>query len=323
MLKNGLMTMTLFVTFAPGCVANVDGPDTTHGSTTPGAPSPGTKSHTAGGDDIASLALANLNGTACGTNSLGDDSFFSSCTGNGGAPEYWCADFARWVWNGVGFDTSELTAAAGSFYMYGLNHGTLSSSPTVGAAVVFDSDGAGYADHVAIVTQVNSDGTIETVSGDWNGDGGDEATFSSTSHVILNAPAYDSSVGSQPGVIGMTISGFITPDGVASGGGGTGGGGGNPGCSVHSDGKLYCTNTPGASIYAATNAESSVVDHLESNPSWFDCWATGELHAGGNTTWYHTQGDDNDNWGFVAAVDLDTQSSFDANPTAGGLQPCQ
>src|SRR5262245_38987311 len=110
MLKNGLLTMV--VTLASGCTAQVDG---TPG--TPSAPSPGTKSHTAGGDDISSLALANLNVTACGTNSLGDGSFFSSCTGNGGAPEYWCADFARWVWNGVGFDTSELTAAAGSFYV--------------------------------------------------------------------------------------------------------------------------------------------------------------------------------------------------------------
>ena len=169
------------------------------------------------GNDLSSLALANLGGTACGTTSLGDHSFFSSCSGNGGQPEYWCADFVRWVWDNEGFDTSELSAAAGSFYVYGQNHGTLSNTPALGAAVVFDYGGGGYADHVAIVTQVNGDGSIETASGDWNGQSGSEAYFSSTSHVILNSPAYASTVGSSPGIIGMTISGFITPVGIDDG----------------------------------------------------------------------------------------------------------
>jgi hypothetical protein len=274
------------------------------------------KAFDANGNDIANLALANLGGMACNQNSLGGDSFFSSCTGNGGSPEYWCSDFAKWVWDNNGIDTSELTAAAGSFGAYGHNHGTFSSSPSVGAAVVFDYDGGGYADHVAIVTQVNDDGSIETVSGDWNGDSGTEAEFSGTSHVVLNSPAYDSSVGGYPGPIGMRLDGFILPDGVQSTGGGPGA------CSVHNDGKLYCGNTVGAPIYAATNAESAVVDHLRSNPSWFDCWSTGEMHAGGNTTWYHTEGDDAGKTGWTPAVNLDTTSDFDANPTAKGLMPC-
>ncbi len=37
---------------------------------------------------------------------------------------------------------------------------------------------------------MNTNGTIETVSGDWAGSGGTEAEFSSTSHVVHNAPAY-------------------------------------------------------------------------------------------------------------------------------------
>ncbi len=270
------------------------------------------------GGDLASLALANIGGTACGTNSLGGQSFFSSCDGNYGQPEYWCADFVRWVWANEGFDTSELSAAAGSFYVYGQNHGTLSSTPSVGAAVVFDYQGGGYADHVAIVTRVDPDGRIETASGDWDGLSGSEAYFSSTSSVVLNSPAYDSSVGSTPGIIGMTISGFITASGVAAGGPGTG----QSGCSVHADGKLYCANSPGAAIYATASASSAVVDHLRSNPSWFDCWSTGELHAGGNTTWYHTQGDDNGAWGWVPAVDLETPDTFDANPSGQGLAQC-
>jgi hypothetical protein len=107
-------------------------------------------------------------------------------------------------------------------------------------------------------------------------------------------------------------------------------GGGNPppapppssDCSVHSDGRLHCDNTDNAAMHSATNAESSVVNHLRTTYSWFDCWATGELHAGGNHTWYHTLGDDNGNWGYVPAVDLHTSSSFDANPSAHGLKQC-
>ena len=165
---------------------------------------------------IASIAKANAGKGACSTNSKGGHGFGSSCTGNGGLPEYWCADFARWVWSVAGAkDTSELTAAAGSFYVYGQNHGTLSHTPKVGDAVVFNYHGGGSADHVALVTQVNANGTIETISGDWGGQSGTEAHFSSTSHVVLNAPAYSSHVGGTPGIMGMTISGFVSPVGLA------------------------------------------------------------------------------------------------------------
>ncbi|MEO8800226.1 MAG: CHAP domain-containing protein [Polyangiaceae bacterium] len=167
------------------------------------------------GNDVATLASANVGTSACGTNSLGGKAFDSSCTGNGGYPEYWCADFARWVWEKTGAgSTNELTAAAGSFYVYGQKHGTLHNTPHLGDAAVFNYAGSGVADHVAIVTQVNSNGTIETVSGDWNGESGTEAHFSSTSHTVLNAPAYAGTVGTTPGVMGMKISGFIGPVGL-------------------------------------------------------------------------------------------------------------
>ena len=168
------------------------------------------------GDAIAKLALSNVGQGACTTNSLGGTHFESSCTGNGGQPEYWCADFAIWVWASLGADVSGLTAAAGSFYVYGQNNGTLSNTPAVGDAVVFDYQGGGVANHVAIVTSVNGDGTIESVSGDWGGQSGSEAYFSSTSSVVLNAPAYSPSVGSTPSVMGMTISGFISPLGLTA-----------------------------------------------------------------------------------------------------------
>jgi hypothetical protein len=166
--------------------------------------------------EVSALALANVGKGACSSNSRGGHAFDTSCTGNDGEPEYWCADFARWVWASAGAeDTDQLSAAAGSFYVYGQNHGTLSDTPTVGAAVVFNYHGGGSADHVAIVTQVNGDGTIETVSGDWNGESGSESHFSSTSHVVHNTPAYGHDVGTAPGIMGMTISGYITAVGLA------------------------------------------------------------------------------------------------------------
>jgi hypothetical protein len=170
---------------------------------------------------IAGIALANRGKGACSTNSRGGRGFggeydpHASCTGNGGSPEYWCADFARWVWRTAGVaDTGELNAAAGSFYVYGHNHGTLKDTPEVGDAVVFDYQGDGVAEHVAIVTKVNADGTIETLSGDWGGHGNSEAAFSSTSHAILNEPAYKGKVGDYPAEMGMRISGFIRPMGL-------------------------------------------------------------------------------------------------------------
>jgi MYXO-CTERM domain-containing protein len=168
------------------------------------------------GSSIVSLALANVGGSACGTNTLGGTNFESSCTGNGGQPEYWCADFAQWVWANSGVDTTGLNAAAGSFYCYGQNNGTLSNTPQPGDAVVFNYQGNCVADHVAIVTKVNSDGTIESASGDWNGQSGTEAQFASTSSVVLNSPAYPGTVGTSPSVMGMTISGFISPIGGVS-----------------------------------------------------------------------------------------------------------
>jgi surface antigen len=207
-----------------------------------GSPSPGsTGSDLAGGSGsggaacaVGTLAVANVNGSACGKNSRGGSAFESSCTGNGGSPEYWCADFAIWTWKASGADVGGLTAAAGSFYTYGQAHSTLSDTPSVGDAVVFNYAGGGVADHVAIVSQVNPDGTIETVSGDWNGTGSSEAAFSSSSHVVLNSPAYPGTVGTSPGIMGMKISAFISPAGISacSGGkggtdGGTGGAGGS------------------------------------------------------------------------------------------------
>ena len=161
--------------------------------------------------NIANIANANVGHTACGTNSRGGRGYDTSCTGNGGEPEYWCADFARWVWGVSGAKTEGLTAGAGSFYLYGQEHHTLKSKPAVGDAVVYNYKGSGYADHVALVTRVLANGDIETMSGDWNGQSGSEAHFASTSHVVRNSPAYPGKIGDYSSEMGMHISAFVAP----------------------------------------------------------------------------------------------------------------
>ncbi|MBS2964125.1 CHAP domain-containing protein [Actinocrinis puniceicyclus] len=187
-------------------------------------------------NDIASLALANIGKGAgwCSTvnssnNSLGGNAFGGSCTyttvNGSGYGEYWCSDFAKWVWqnaSGGTINISGLTAGSGSFYTYGSNNGTLHTStsyvPRVGDAIVFNYTGGGVADHVGLVAAVNPDGSIQTANGDFGGaSGGSEAYWADTSRVeAVNISASERTVGSTPTYIGMTISAYVTPVGLTS-----------------------------------------------------------------------------------------------------------
>ncbi|GAA1009071.1 hypothetical protein Aple_064050 [Acrocarpospora pleiomorpha] len=87
---------------------------------------------------------------------------------------------------------------------------------------------------------------------------------------------------------------------------------------------LYeCPNTPGADVYEFPRT-GVIVGQLESNPSWFVCWAKGERHQGGNDIWYYTQGDHSagkrelDAWGYVPGFMLDT----DLDPDPGLTRQC-
>ncbi|MEU9856479.1 FG-GAP-like repeat-containing protein [Streptomyces sp. NPDC047974] len=111
------------------------------------------------GSTIIGIAQANLGNGPCDTNSEGGSGYYNSCS------EAWCADFAKWVWAQSGVNVTGLTAAAGSFGQY---NGGLKSTPHVGDAVVFNYNGAGYADHVALVKSINADGTITTIGGNQN-----------------------------------------------------------------------------------------------------------------------------------------------------------
>lgn len=97
---------------------------------------------------------------------------------------------------------------------------------------------------------------------------------------------------------------------------------GDGGCAARGDGRIYCENKPNAPIYS-TPGFTRIVDRLKTTTSWFDCWSSGALHGGGNRTWYHTQGDNYGNWGWVPAVEMKTTGEFDADPTSRGLPKCR
>ncbi|QHC26982.1 CHAP domain-containing protein [Streptomyces sp. GS7] len=152
-------------------------------------------------DDIVTVANANLDHHACDTNSAGGQGYNSSCTGAGGSPENWCADFAAWVWAQAGYNVNGLTPAAGSFGQYGAG---LHPEPHVGDAVVFNYNGSsGQADHVAIVTAVNGDGTIESI-------GGNEVTNDPATASAHHDGPYSGAVGDSS-YWGMSISGYVSP----------------------------------------------------------------------------------------------------------------
>jgi hypothetical protein len=96
--------------------------------------------------------------------------------------EYWCADFAKWVWSWAGQpDTGVLNPGADSFYTWGHDQGetltTNGTNPQVGDAVVLYGqldNGASpglnvVADHVGIITRVYPNGYVDTVNGDFQG----------------------------------------------------------------------------------------------------------------------------------------------------------
>jgi hypothetical protein len=179
--------------------------------------------------NLAALANANV-GKGAGTcslvdsarNSLDGTAFYTSCTGNDGSPEFWCADFAMWVWANVGINITGLTPAAASFMLDASENGSTvhtssSYAPQVGDAIVYDYVAStGRAQHVGLVTAVNSDGSLTTDNGDFGGNqSGTEAYFAETSTVEqLTVAASQKYVGDTPGSIGMTISAVVTPSGL-------------------------------------------------------------------------------------------------------------
>ncbi|MFB6808399.1 CHAP domain-containing protein [Streptomyces sp. NPDC056387] len=153
-------------------------------------------------DGIAATAKAeNGNGACAHGGYVGGPNQSSSCYGGTTTAHAWCADFAGWVWarNGV-TGLASLDDRAASFMDYGKKYGTISSTPHVGDAVVYNYNGSDYADHVALVTGV-SGGTVTITGGNQGARPGHVSTNSTSSY----------SVGSSPW--GQRISGYVSPAG--------------------------------------------------------------------------------------------------------------
>lgn len=97
---------------------------------------------------------------------------------------------------------------------------------------------------------------------------------------------------------------------------------GDPTCDVRDDGKLHCTNRADAPLRAEPNSTAAIVNTLRTTKSYFECWGPGEPHAGGNSTWYYTLGEDTPAYGWLPGVMLNTPDEFDADPSAYGLRRC-
>jgi len=96
--------------------------------------------------------------------------------------EEWCSDFAKWVWEqaGISTDFDTVNAGANSWYAWDLAQGRTpaadSGTPQPGDAVVFYPAGtitsSTFADHVGLITSVNSNGTVNMANGDFLGSDG-------------------------------------------------------------------------------------------------------------------------------------------------------
>ncbi|MFD5421434.1 CHAP domain-containing protein [Streptomyces sp. NPDC127069] len=153
-------------------------------------------------DGIAATARAEEGNGACAHGGyVGGENQSSSCY-NGQRTHAWCADFAGWVWarNGV-TGLSALDDMADSFYDYGVKYGTLSSTPHVGDAVVYNHGGSYADDHVAIVTGISGN-WVTITGGNQGGAPGHVSTHSTDAW----------QVGSSPW--GQRISGYISPAGT-------------------------------------------------------------------------------------------------------------
>ncbi|GAA2106741.1 hypothetical protein GCM10009759_45230 [Kitasatospora saccharophila] len=161
---------------------------------------------------IAATAKGQLGSGPCTIGGNGysapDGSGHSCDPSTGQKQESWCADFAGWVWarNGVR-DTNTLSSGAASFYDYGVAHGTLSSTPHVGDAVVYNySAGSDWAAHVNLVVAVNS-GSITVVGGNQNTrqvSAGQVTTYSINNYAVGSTET------------GQRISGYISPQFTAT-----------------------------------------------------------------------------------------------------------
>jgi len=124
--------------------------------------------------------------------------------GRKSAAYQWCSDFATWVWKKAGAVTSALSPASGSFYSYGVKHGTWhpagSYVPKPGDAVLYSlNTRTASAAHVGIVVSSGKQ-VPDVVQGNW----GD----ANATHWGVR---YDAGSRQATGYSHLTISGYVSP----------------------------------------------------------------------------------------------------------------
>ncbi|HTJ66146.1 MAG TPA: CHAP domain-containing protein [Actinospica sp.] len=124
------------------------------------------------GGNIASIASGQTGNFPCTLGGKGyvnpGDSSNYSCDGSGGKKENWCADFAAWAWAQAGVTsgvTSYLNGMAASFDTYGADEHTISSTPHLGDAVVFENSSGSTIEHVGLVTGLPGGSKVTITSG--------------------------------------------------------------------------------------------------------------------------------------------------------------
>ncbi len=121
--------------------------------------------------------------------------------------EFWCADFTKWVWKraGVTSGLGVLTPSAATFYTWGTDHGehiSFGGTAKTGDAVILYPPGTkapdgSYADHVGIVTAVNSDGTVNLVNGDFLGRSNISVQYNASVHLSTWASQVEGTTGEK------------------------------------------------------------------------------------------------------------------------------
>ena len=100
-------------------------------------------------------------------------------------PEYWCSDFATYVWQHAGIAVPTRPAVL-DFLSWVRQNGKYSSDLSnlhVGDVIFYNNGGTKQ--HVGVVIQVNANGTVVTADGDFGGSGSGTA-FAESSHVLMN-----------------------------------------------------------------------------------------------------------------------------------------
>jgi hypothetical protein len=171
------------------------------------------------GDKKADVATFLLGGTTSLRTHIADIARGEVGVGYPGCKKYgpctldWCAMFATWSWENAGIaGTPRGTYVATALGQWGVSHGLFKrrpagqlGSPAVGDWAIYGEPGSGTGGHVAVVTAVYANGTIDTVNGNFGG------SSPTTSHVQLknvNPVTYRS------GGRNVLISGYVSPPGA-------------------------------------------------------------------------------------------------------------